>query len=219
MENETYKAEVRDGYTFFIPEELDPAALDSLPSYIEGLLMQKKQDLVLSLAHIHTVFSMHLTAFVQLYRLLKGFNQRFIIVDISPSVLNVMQMTQLESLLPLFLTLQDYLDSIQKKSSEDAQPTAELGFEYSLSPEGERVVVTCQGYMAFGEKIRSLQGEVEKYKRILFDFSGVGYVDTRVLILIGDLASRHTIEVRSASNVIRELFQQHRLQSKVSFQD
>lgn len=218
MDNEEFKADVRDGYTFFAPAELDPTALDGLPAFVENLLMQKKQDLVLSLAHIDTVFSMHLTAFVQLYRLLKGFNQRFIIVDISPAVLNVMQMTQLESLLPLFLTLQDYLDSVQKKAPDDST-AAELGFEYKCSVDGERIRVECKGYMAFGEKIRHLQSEVGRYSRILFDLSGVGYVDTRVLILIGDLASHHTVEIVGASNVIRELFQQHRLQGRVSYLD
>lgn len=219
MENEAYQAEIREGYTFFAPAELDPAALDGLPAYVEGLLMQKKQDLVLSLAHIDTVFSMHLTAFVQLYRLLKSFNQRFIIVDISPAVLNVMQMTQLESLLPLFLTHQDFMDSLQKKSPSDSLPAGEAAFDYALQAEGERVTVLCKGYMAFGERVRHLQTELAPFARITLDLAGVGFVDTRVLLLIGDLASRHAIEVRGASNVIRELFQQHRLQSKVSYLD
>lgn len=217
MENEAYQAEIREGYTFFAPAELDPAALDGLPAYVEGLLMQKKQDLVLSLVHIDTVFSMHLTAFVQLYRLLKSFNQRFIIVDISPAVLNVMQMTQLESLLPLFLTHQDFLDSLQKKSAD--APAGDAAFDYVLQAEGDRVTVFCKGYMAFGERVRHLQTELASFARITLDLAGVGFVDTRVLLLIGDLASRHAIEVRGASNVIRELFQQHRLQSKVSYLD
>lgn len=219
METESFKAEIRDGYTFFAPDELDPTALDGLPAYVEGLLMQKKQDLVLSLAKVDTVFSMHLTAFVQLYRLLKGFNQKFIIVDISPAVLNVMQMTQLESLLPLFLTLQDYLDSVQKKPVEEGTGSSELGFEYTCHPEGERVRVECKGYMAFGEKVRHLQNEISRYSRITLDLGGVGYIDTRVLILIGDLAGRHSVEIKGASNVIRELFQQHRLQGRVSYLD
>lgn len=217
MEQESFDAEIRDGYTFFAPEELDPTALDALPGFVEGLLTTRKQDLVLSLRQIDTVFSMHLTAFVQLYRLLKGFNQRFIIVDISPAVLNVLQMTQLESLLPLYLTLDGYLESVQKKSSSEGMAPSEVGFEYKCLPEGDRVRVECKGYMAFGEKIRLLQGEVSRYPKILFDLSAVGYVDTRVLILIGDLASRHTVEVKGASDVIRELFQQHRLQGRVVY--
>lgn len=219
MENVARTAEIRDNYTFFAPQELDPLALDDLPAYVESLLGQKKQDLVLSLAHIDTVFSMHLTAFVQLYRLLKGFNQRFIIVDISPAVLNVLQMTQLESLLPLFLTLQDYLDSIQKSSVPVNGPGSELGFTYTLVTQGEKISVKCQGYMAFGEKVRTMQKDVESFASIEFDFSAVGYIDTRVLILIGDLASRHTVGIRGASDVIRELFQQHRLQARVTYLD
>lgn len=217
MDNEAKTAEIRDGYTYFAPQELDPLALDDLPAYVESLLAQKKQDLVLSLIHIETVFSMHLTAFVQLYRLLKGFNQRFIIVDISPAVLNVLQMTQLESLLPLFLTLQDYLDSVQKTAADAAPASDELGFEYAVVPQGDKALVKCSGYMAFGEKIRLLQKELVSFSRIEFDFTGVGYVDTRVLLMLGDLTARHTVEIRGASDVIRELFQQHRLQSRISY--
>jgi hypothetical protein len=44
-------------------------------------------------------------------------------------------------------------------------------------------------------------------------------MDTRVLIMISDLASKSTVEIQGASNVIRELFDQHRLQAKVKFVD
>ena len=42
MDNEAKTAEIRDGYTYFAPQELDPLALDDLPAYVESLLAQKK---------------------------------------------------------------------------------------------------------------------------------------------------------------------------------
>jgi hypothetical protein len=56
--------EVKEGYSLIIPESLESAILEKLPSEIEQLLIEKKQDVVLSLRNVDTVFSVHLTVFV-----------------------------------------------------------------------------------------------------------------------------------------------------------
>jgi len=217
MDEKNLPYEICDGFTLLTPKVLGPNELDHLSGYVEELLVQKKQELVLCLVNVETVFSSHLTAFVQVYRLLKSFNLRFIIADISPAVLNVMQMTQLDSLLPLFLTIQDYKDAVALKAEDSASPA--LDFTYSLQSKDGAVQVECRGYMSFGENVRKLQSELLDKSNIRIDLSQVGYMDTRVLIMLADLASRSVIEVVGASNVIRELFEQHRIQNKVKFVD
>lgn len=205
--------QIKDAYTIVVPRELGSAVLDVLPARVESLLMERKQDLVLSLRHVETVFSIHLTAFVQIYKLLKSFNLRFIIVDISPAVLNVMQMTQLESLLPLYLTLEDYEESLQNVRTENYD-AREISFDYTAKREGAILLVECRGYMAFGPKIREMQDLVQGEGHAVLDFSGVGYIETRVLILLADLAHHVRLDVRGISVVLRELFDQHRLTAK-----
>jgi anti-anti-sigma factor len=217
MEQQSFRTDIRDGYTLLSPKDLDPSVLDGLLACAEKLLKEKKQDLVLSLEHIDTVFSTHLTAFVQLYRMLKNNNQRFIMVNISAPILNVMQMTQLESLFPIYLTLQDYLASVQKTESETAKN--EMDFTYQINPNGDRAVAVCKGYIAFGDKIRKMQIELQKYTEIILDLSDTGYMDTQALALIGEFATGHKIVIRGASSAIRELFRQHHLQGKISYEE
>ncbi|GEM_PF-3241715 len=219
MEGHKLTARIQEGFTIVTPSQLGPAELDHLPAYVENLLLQQNQEVVLSLASIETVFSSHLTAFVQVYRLLKSFHLRFVVVDISPAVLNVMQMTQLDSLLPLFLSLDDYLESRKPNKSDPQNPSVagKLDFQYLTSKEGETLVVTCNGYMSFGPKVRDMQKELDHAHHVALDLSAVGYMDTRVLILVADLARHKSVEIRGASNVLRELFEEHRLDDKVRF--
>lgn len=215
MDAKNLQFQVCDTYTLVTPTVLGPSELDHLPAFVEDLLLQKKQDVVMSLANIDTVFSSHLTAFVQVYRLLKSFNLRFMIADISPAVLNVMQMTQLDSLLPLFLSLEDYTASLGSQSKSET--TGSLDFKYSIQDKGASIEVKCNGYMAFGDQVRKMQSEISGKQSVVIDLAEVGYMDTRVLIMIADLASKSKVSVQGASNVIRELFEQHRLQGKVTF--
>ena len=218
MDNKNLQFEICEGYTLLSPKVLGPNELDHLPSFVEELLLQRKQDIVLNLGSIETVFSSHLTAFVQVYRLLKSFNLKFILAEISPAVLNVMQMTQLDSLLPIFLSLNDFRES-RTQSEPVAFAQSELDFSYTIEKSVTQSTATCKGYMAFGEKVRDLQLQLAGGASIRFDLTEVGYLDTRVLIMIADLASRASVEISGASNVIRELFEQHRLQGKVQFID
>jgi len=218
MDNKNLQFEICEGYTLLTPKLLGPSELDHLPSFVEELLLQRKQDIVLSLGAIETVFSSHLTAFVQVYRLLKSFNLKFILVDISPAVLNVMQMTQLDSLLPLFLSLRDFRES--RAQAIPAETSADiLDFNYTVEQTPGQALAVCKGYMAFGDKVRDLQLQLVGIPIVHFDMTEVGYLDTRVLIMLADLATRSTVKISGASNVIRELFEQHRLQSKVQFLD
>lgn len=216
MESKNLQFEISEGYTIVTPKVFGPAELDHLPSFVEDLLLQKKQDVVLSLVEVQTVFSSHLTAFVQVYRLLKSFNLRLIIVDISPAVLNVLQMTQLDSLLSLFLTLQDFKDFISSKSCS-SQNGKELDFVFIVDQKDDVTVAKCKGYMAFGESVRQLQAALADKSKVRLELGDVGYMDTRVLIMISDLTTKSEVEIVGASAVIRELFEQHRLIAKVTF--
>lgn len=218
MESKNLQFEIFDGFSLVTPKLLGPGELDRLPAFVEDLLLQKKQDVVLSLVHIQTVFSSHLTAFVQVYRLMKSFNLRLIVVDISPAVLNVLQMTQLDSLLPLFLSIQDYKDSLGTVAGASPKES-HLDFTFTIQESDGVAVARCKGYMAFGDSVRDLQSALNGHPKIRLDLSAVGYMDTRVLIMVADFANKAELEVVGASAVIRELFEQHRLLGKINLQD
>jgi anti-anti-sigma factor len=217
------ETEIKQVYSLIVPKNLEAGVLDQLGGLAEKLLIERKQDIVLSLRHIETVFSVHLTVFVQLYKLLKSFNLKFVIVDISPAVLNVMQMTQLENLLPLFLSIDHYEESLADGDSgvsgTKESLDEEVSFSYQISNEQEPVVVYCEGYMAFGEGILRLQELLDEHKAFTLDFEKVGYIDTRVLILLSDMAEEHFITIANASNVLIELFEQHHILEKFTVLD
>lgn len=213
------KTEIHDGFSLIVPDSLESTELDGLSSLAEKMLIEKKQDVVLSLRNVDTVFSVHLTIFVQLYKLLKSFNLRFIITDISPAVLNVMQMTQLENLLPLYLTLDHFQDSLRAEESISDTDEEKVRFSFHIDESQGEPVVECHGYLEFGEEVRRLQEVLDSKKSFTLDFQDVGYVDTRVLILLSDMAEEHFIKVRGASNVIQELFDEHHLTSKFELVD
>jgi anti-anti-sigma factor len=210
-------SDIRENYTLLTPFDLSANELEKLHSLVEEVLMIKKQDIVLSLKNIENVYSVHLTAFVQIYKLLKGQNLNFIITDISPAVLNVMQMTQLESLLSLHLSLNDYEDFIRGKSANTSEK--ELSFFYEIENTSLRPVIRCHGYMIFGTEVIKFKEECDKYESYVLDMTEVGYVDARVLILLSDLADSATIQVRGASSVLLELFEKHRLDQKLRIED
>lgn len=210
--------DIKDKYTLLQPKVLGPEEIDFLPSQVKEILVTKKQNIVFSLLHIDTIFSSHLTTFVQIYRLLHSFNLQLIITDLSPSVLNVLQMTQLDSLLTLHLTLQDFEDSLTENQNVLLN-TKDLEFNYQIESTSEGTVVHCEGYMSFGQNIRILQKELEGHATIKFDIKKVGYMDTRVLIMLADISKKSQLEISGASNVILELFDQHRLASKITFVD
>jgi anti-anti-sigma regulatory factor len=149
--------------------------------------------------------------------LLKGFNLRLVVADITPAVLNVMQMTQLENLLPLFLTLEQFeesLDSADEEMQVVHEEQMDFSFEVQEVTPGEKAVCTCRGYMSFSNEILKLQDALEDYRSFVLDFTQVGYIDTRVLILLSDLAEEHFVEISGASNVLIELFEEHHLEEK-----
>ncbi|NLB63952.1 MAG: STAS domain-containing protein [Fibrobacter sp.] len=210
--------QIKENYTLLQPKTLGPEEIDYLPAQVKDVLVSKKQNIIFSLKYIDTIFSSHLTTFVQIYRLLQSFNLQLIITDLSPAVLNVLQMTQLDSLLALHLTLQDFEDSLAQENKVESK-SKDLDFSYEIKEEGGKASVICEGYMAFGQKIRSLQKELKDCSKISFDLTKVGYMDTRVLIMLSSLANQTEVEIVGASNVIVELFEQHRLKDKIIFID
>lgn len=201
--------EDKGNYHLLVPKVLSENELEALQPQVEKLLIDAQKNVVLSLQNIDTIFSIHLTAFIQLYKLLKSFNLSFVLVDISPSVLNVMQMTHLENLLSIYICLDDYEDSVDGSEGSSGK-TAPLPFEYSE----EEGLYHCSGHMAYGTDVRKLFSLVEGRKEIRFEMSQVGYVEGKVLELIAE----NQITLVNPGSVILEIIHELEYDSKIKIE-
>jgi anti-anti-sigma factor len=211
--------ETRAGYHILFPENLNEDEVDGLIPLVEKLLMEKQQDVVLSLALIDSVFSVHLTAFIQLYKLLKNFRLKFILVDLSPAVLNVLQMTHLENLLSLYLSVDDFTEELEQRQVPEISDMSDLSFKYQIQQEDDFVVVQCEGHMTASEELFALKKELEQDHTIILDLKRIGYMDNHALIVIGGLASQANVTIRKASNVIIELLELNQLLHRVVIEE
>jgi anti-anti-sigma factor len=210
--------EVRDGYTLFIPTDLDSSEFRDLPSRVADILLDSKRDIVLSLVHIDTVLSSHLSVFVQLYQLLQARKQRFVIVDACEAIADILEMTQLTTLLTIFPTVQAYEASAPPRDRQDTQ--AKLDFSWKVAETDEdKLMVECVGYVVHGAKMQELRKVIAKAHEVVFDLSQAGYMDTQTLLWLGEFAGSHRVSVKGANPSIKELFLQNGLQGKVIYED
>lgn len=213
--------DVFEHYTLIKSDNLDVDKLEVLIPLVNKILSEKKQDIVLSLKGVDYLYSMHLTIFVQLYKLLKSFNSKFIIVDLSSAVLNLMQTTQLENLLQIHLTLQAYEEvaTQKKKLSKTNQDKTNESSTFSFVLKEQSNVIECKGFMNFGPVIFKLQETIIANPNCIVDFREVGYIETRCLILFSELADSAVFKIRGVSEILEELFEQHHLLEKFKIID
>jgi anti-anti-sigma factor len=212
----TIAEEVQEAYTLFTPTDLDNPEFRDLPSRVSEILLASKRDIVLSLSHIDTVLSSHLSVFVQLYQLLQARKQRCVSVDACEAINDSLEMTQLTTLLTVFPTLQEYLAS---QATPEYTGLSKLDFSWSLeSASVDKATVHCVGYVVHGVKMQELQSRIANYHDIAFNFARVGYIDTQSLLWLGNFANTHRVVVRGANASIKELFLQNGIQGKVAYE-
>jgi anti-anti-sigma factor len=182
---------------------------------IEDALKAKAQNFVLSLASIKVLYSSHLATFVRINQMLRKENLHFILADISPEIRNLLQITQLDSIFPVYDTIEDFKRNLE--DSEKNTPSA-LNFEWQIVKDGENSInVICKGDMATSDSLDGLQKNVVNFPSISFDFSKLDSMDAASMAFLESIADKCSIQITGASKELIQQFQQKPIYEKIKF--
>ena len=183
---------------------------------IDQALKEKMQDVVFSLVSVKVLYSSHLAVFVRINQVLRKNDLNFILVDISPEIKNLLQITQLNSIFPVF----DTMDDFHKNSSESAKGrNRKASFEWQIVKDGDDSAnVMCKGNMVSGESLNELQKSVVEFYNISFDFSKLLSMDQESLSFLDVLSAKHSVQIAGANEDLIEQFRQKQICEKVKIQ-
>jgi anti-anti-sigma factor len=180
---------------------------------IELALREKVQDVVLSLASVRVLYSSHLAMFVRINQLLRKNNLRFVLADISPEVRNLLQITQLDSIFPIYESLDAFKRSFVRAGKD---PQTETDFEWQIVKDSENSVsVICKGNMIVSKSLDELQKTIMDFYNITFDFSKLQSMDQASLDFLDKMVDKHSVQVSGASEELIEQFRQKHIYGKM----
>ncbi|MDR2584030.1 MAG: STAS domain-containing protein [Fibromonadaceae bacterium] len=181
---------------------------------IESALKAKKQDVLLSLAPVGVLYSSHLAIFVRIHQMMHRNNLHFIISDVSPEIMNLLQITQLDSIFSIYKTSEDFQSSL--KNSENGLSKSAQSFEWQLKKnDHESADIICKGNMIAGEQLDELQKSVIDFFSITFDFSDLQSMDSSAITFLDRIADKQSISIKGASDQLVEQFRQKFIYGKV----
>jgi anti-anti-sigma factor len=180
---------------------------------MEEALRTKKQDMLLSLADVGVLYSSHLAVLVRVHQLMHKNGLRFVISDISLEIKNLLQITQLDSILSIYETIDDFKNSL-KSNVVKQQP--KMDFEWQVSQTNEDVInIVCKGNMFAGEQLDKLKERISDFFCIVFDFSNLQSMDSDSAVFLDKLADNHSVTITGANAELIEQFRQKLIYGKV----
>jgi len=180
---------------------------------MEEALKTKKQDMLLSLADVGVLYSSHLAVLVRIHQLMHKNGLRFVISNISPEIKNLLQITQLDSILSIYETIDDFKGSLK---SGKVKQQVEMDFEWQISQTSEDVInIVCKGNMFDGERLEKLQDRISGFFCIVFDFSDLQSMDSDSIAFLNKLAENHSVSITGANADLVEQFRQKLIYGKV----
>jgi len=206
--------EDKGGYYQIVGFDFEVGDFHNIFAKIESALKAKKQDVLLSLAPVGVLYSSHLAIFVRIHQMMHRNNLHFIISDVSPEIMNLLQITQLDSIFSIYKTSEDFKNSL--KSAENGPSNSAQGFEWQLKKnDNESADVICKGNMVAGEQLDELQKSVLDFFSINFDFSDLQTMDSAAITFLDRIADKHSISIKGASEQLVEQFRQKFIYGKV----
>jgi len=206
--------EDKGGYYQIVGFDFEVGDFHNIFAKIESALKAKKQDVLLSLAPVGVLYSSHLAIFVRIHQMMHRNNLHFIISDVSPEIMNLLQITQLDSIFSIYKTSEDFRNSL--KSAENGAENSTQGFEWQLKKnDNESADVICKGNMIAGEQLDELQKSVLDFFSINFDFSDLQTMDSTAITFLDRIADKHSISIKGASEQLVEQFRQKFIYGKV----
>jgi len=206
--------EDKGGYYQITGFDFEAGDFHNIFAKIESALKAKKQDVLLSLAPVGVLYSSHLAIFVRIHQMMHRNNLHFIISDVSPEIMNLLQITQLDSIFSIYKTSNDFQNSL--KSAENELNHSAKGFEWQLKKnDNESADVICKGNMLAGGQLDELQKSVLDFFSITFDFSDLQSMDSTAITFLDRIADKHSISIKGASEQLVEQFRQKFIYGKV----
>jgi len=206
--------EDKGGYYQIIGFDFEVGDFHNIFAKIESALKAKKQDVLLSLAPVGVLYSSHLAIFVRIHQMMHRNNLHFIIIDVSPEIMNLLQITQLDSIFSIYKTSADFKNSLKK--TENKLNNSEQSFEWQLNKkDNESVDIICKGNMLAGGQLDELQKSVLDFFSITFDFSDLQSMDSAAITFLDRIADKHSISIKGASELLVEQFRQKFIYGKV----
>jgi anti-anti-sigma factor len=207
--------EDKDSYYQISDFDSETSDFRAIFAKIEDALNAKAQDFVLSLTSVKVLYSSHLAAFVRINQMLRKKNLHFVLVDISPEIRNLLQITQLDSIFSVYDSVATFKNSL-KYAGNNA--SAGPNFEWQIVKIGENnISVICKGDMAAGDSLEELQKNIVSYSNISFDFSKLSSMDSASLALMESVVNKHSVQISGASDNIVQLLQQKSICEKIKF--
>jgi anti-anti-sigma factor len=195
--------EDKDGYFQIVNFNLDAENFPNIFSKIENAIKSKRQDIILSLASVGVLYSSHLAILVRIHQMLHKHSLRFGLLDISPEIRNLLQITQLDSIFSIFENLMDFKNTL--KSEEIKHP--ELNFEWQIVKNEESSTnVICKGNMHAGEQLNELEKSILDSSNVIFDFSGLQSLDPAATEFLSKFADKCSISVTGANEKLAQQF-------------
>ncbi|MGL1933944.1 MAG: hypothetical protein OCD01_02950 [Fibrobacterales bacterium] len=193
----------RETYHCFTPGELRESLVDEIYLFVEKKMMQEQKDVVFDLQNIESIFSQHLTMFLKLFKLLDSFDLQFVLVGMTPAVLNVLQMTQLDGYLRLCMSCEEY-----EGLEQNARSQSGISFSCRISENnaGEQII-KLEGFVSRTEQFNHCLKKLKPGKVIL-DFEHVGFIDAESLIVISAMRKGHEVYIKNPSKAIIELLEE-----------
>jgi len=206
--------EDKGGYYQIVGFDFEAGDFHHIFAKIEAVLRTKKQDVLLSLEPVGVLYSSHLAIFVRIHQLMHRNNLRFIISDVSPEIMNLLQITQLDSIFSIYKTSGDFKESL--KNAENSSNGSTHSFEWTLNKkDNESADIICKGNMLAGEQLDKLQKSISDFFSLNFDFSAVQSMDSAAITFLEQIAGKHTISIKGASEELVEQFRQKFIYGKV----
>ena len=206
--------EDKNGYYQIMDFDFEVGDFHNVFTKIESALKTKKQDVLLSFEPVGVLYSSHLAIFVRIHQMMHKNNLRFIISDVSPEIMNLLQITQLDSIFSIYKTVDDFKNSL--KNTENELNHLTQNFEWQLKKnDDESAYIICKGNMIAGEQLEELQKNILDFFSITFDFSNLQSMDSAAITFLDRIADKYSISIKGASGELVEQFRQKFIYGKV----
>jgi anti-anti-sigma factor len=197
--------EVKESYYLITPNELNSENLDTLDILVNKKLMESGKNIVLSFAKVETIFSIHLSNIIKLFKKLKNLNLKLILTDISLPVLNVLQMTKMETLLPIYITFDDF-----KASKEELLTSSKengLRFEYRIANANGAVQISLEGFLVNNRLFKDMLKQIAGDSLLHLDFNKLAFAEWDTLEVLVEMTKTRRIAIGGASPLVIEFLE------------
>ena len=204
--NMSIDIETNKEYYLITPDKLNTENLDALDVLVNKKLMESGKNIVLSFAKVETIFSIHLSNIIKLFKKLKGLNLKLILIDISHPILNVLQMTRMETILPIYITFDDFLDSGEELGAFSKENG--LHFEYQIAKKKKVFQVSLEGFLVHNEPFKEMLKEVTGDCLLQLDFNELAFVEWDALEVLVEMTETRRIAIDGASPLVVEFLEE-----------